>query len=139
MGERRRVVGFLALAAAVVACLLLSTAAFRTAAGLLDQSLGAKKRIVLVADSQGRIVEDVQPMTMLYLSCVAEQGGRRESSGYNLAGRAGFDSSQAPSRGGAIPPRRRRWRPRRETPRSYPDRGAYLRARRAGLPFCWAR
>jgi TldD protein len=46
---------------------------------------------VLVADSRGRIVEDLQPMTMLYLSCVAEQGGRRESSGYNVAGRAGFE------------------------------------------------
>jgi TldD protein len=46
---------------------------------------------VLVADSQGRVVEDVQPMTMLYLGCVAEQGGRRESSGYNMAGRAGFE------------------------------------------------
>jgi TldD protein len=46
---------------------------------------------VLVADSQGRIVEDVQPMTLLYVSCLAEQGGRRESGGYNVAGRTGFD------------------------------------------------
>jgi TldD protein len=46
---------------------------------------------VLVADSQGRIVEDLQPMTLLYVSCVAEQGGRREQGGYNVAGRAGFD------------------------------------------------
>jgi TldD protein len=46
---------------------------------------------VLVADSRGRIVEDVQPMTRLYVSCTAEQGGRRESSGYNVAGRAGFE------------------------------------------------
>jgi len=46
---------------------------------------------VLVADSQGRIVEDLQPMTLLYLSCTAEQGGRRESGGYNVAGRAGLE------------------------------------------------
>ncbi|MFL5272714.1 MAG: TldD/PmbA family protein [Anaeromyxobacteraceae bacterium] len=46
---------------------------------------------VLVADSQGRIVEDVQPMTLLYVSCLAEQGGRREQGGYNVAGRTGFD------------------------------------------------
>jgi TldD protein len=46
---------------------------------------------VLVADSQGRIVEDLQPMTVLYLSCVAEQGGRRESGSYNVAGRAGLE------------------------------------------------
>jgi TldD protein len=46
---------------------------------------------VLVADSSGRIVEDQQPMTMLYVSCVAEHGGRREQGGYNVAGRAGFE------------------------------------------------
>jgi TldD protein len=47
--------------------------------------------VVLVADSSGRIVEDRQPMTLLYLSVLAEQGGRREQNGYNVAGRAGFD------------------------------------------------
>jgi TldD protein len=46
---------------------------------------------VLIADSLGRIVEDVQPMTTLYVSCVAEQNGRRETNGYNVAGRRGFD------------------------------------------------
>jgi TldD protein len=46
---------------------------------------------VLLADSEGRIVEDLQPMTLLYVSCVAEQDGRREQGGYNVAGRAGFE------------------------------------------------
>jgi TldD protein len=46
---------------------------------------------ILIADSEGRIVEDRQPMTLLYLACIAEDGGRRESNGYNVAGRAGFD------------------------------------------------
>ena len=46
---------------------------------------------ILLADSEGRIVEDAQPMTLLYVSCVAEQGGKRESGGYNVAGRTGFD------------------------------------------------
>ena len=46
---------------------------------------------VLVADSNGRLVEDLQPMTTLFLSCVAEQNGRREQNSYNVAGRAGFD------------------------------------------------
>jgi TldD protein len=46
---------------------------------------------VLIADTQGRIVEDVQPMTVLYVSCVAEHGGRRETSGYNVAGRSGLE------------------------------------------------
>jgi TldD protein len=47
--------------------------------------------VVLLADSSGRIVEDHQPMTLLYLSVLAEQGGRREQNGYNVAGRAGFE------------------------------------------------
>jgi TldD protein len=46
---------------------------------------------VLIADSNGRLVEDLQPMTRLYLDCVAEQGGRRETNGYNVAARAGLD------------------------------------------------
>jgi TldD protein len=44
--------------------------------------------VVLIADSLGRITEDVQPMTSLYLGCVAEDKGKRESGGYNVAGRA---------------------------------------------------
>jgi TldD protein len=47
--------------------------------------------VVLVADSDGRIVEDAQPMTVLSLSVLAEQDGRREQNGYNVAGRAGFE------------------------------------------------
>jgi TldD protein len=46
---------------------------------------------VLIADSQGRLAFDLQPMTLLYLSCVAEQGGQRETNGYNVAGRQDFD------------------------------------------------
>ena len=46
---------------------------------------------ILIADSSGRIVEDDQPMTLLYLSILAEQHGRREQNGYNVAGRAGFE------------------------------------------------
>lgn len=43
---------------------------------------------ILVADSTGRIVVDMQPMTSLGLSCVAEQDGKREQNGYNVAARA---------------------------------------------------
>src|SRR6185436_2708299 len=46
---------------------------------------------ILLVDSDGRMVEDLQPMTSLYLSCVAEHKGRREQNGYNVAGRAGFE------------------------------------------------
>jgi TldD protein len=46
---------------------------------------------VLIADSTGRLVEDLQPMTSLYLSCVAEDKGNRQQNGYNVAGRTGVD------------------------------------------------
>jgi TldD protein len=42
---------------------------------------------VLVADSDGRIVEDLQPMTSATVTCVAEQNGRREDNYYNVAAR----------------------------------------------------
>jgi len=51
----------------------------------------AESSAILLADSRGRLVEDLQPMTLLSLSLVAEDGGRRESNGYNVAGRAGFE------------------------------------------------
>ncbi len=51
--------------------------------GFMDQG-----SVILVADSNGRIVEDAQPMTTLYLSIVAEQDGRRENNGVNRAARA---------------------------------------------------
>jgi TldD protein len=44
---------------------------------------------ILVADSTGRMVEDLQPMAMLAASVLAERGSRREQNGYNVAGRAG--------------------------------------------------
>jgi TldD protein len=46
---------------------------------------------ILMADSTGRVVEDHQPMTLLFVSVLAEQDGRREQNGYNVAGRAGFE------------------------------------------------
>lgn len=46
---------------------------------------------VLIADSAGRISEDVQPMTRVFVNCTAEQDGKRESNYYNVAGRTGFD------------------------------------------------
>jgi TldD protein len=42
---------------------------------------------VLLADSDGKIVEDLQPMTTMGLTCIAEQDGRREENYYNVAAR----------------------------------------------------
>ena len=53
--------------------------------------LRSESSSILVADSTGRLAEDRQPMTILSLSVMAEQGGRREQNGYNVAGRAGFE------------------------------------------------
>jgi TldD protein len=44
--------------------------------------------VILIADSNGRIIEDAQPMTTVGLSCVAEQDGRRENNSVNRAARA---------------------------------------------------
>jgi TldD protein len=46
---------------------------------------------ILLCDSDGRMIADLQPMTVLYLSCVAEHKGRREQNQYGVAGRAGFE------------------------------------------------
>ena len=46
---------------------------------------------VVVLDSDGRLFSDHQPMTVCYISCVAEDKGRRESNYYGLSGRAGLE------------------------------------------------
>ncbi|HVG25794.1 MAG TPA: TldD/PmbA family protein [Thermoanaerobaculia bacterium] len=57
----------------------------KVSVGYMDQG-----SVILVADSTGRIVEDAQPMTSVYLNLVAEQNGRRENNGVNRAARADF-------------------------------------------------
>jgi TldD protein len=42
---------------------------------------------ILLADSDGRIIEDLQPMAMMGITCVAEQDGRREENYHNVAAR----------------------------------------------------
>ena len=55
-------------------------------------SLRATTGYVLVASSDGRIVEDVQPMTDLGISCTAEQDGRREDNGASSGSRRGIEA-----------------------------------------------
>ncbi len=72
--------------------------------GLNEKTFAADKRVqkvsinfsdangvILVADSNGRIVEDVQPMTSIYLSVVAEQNGRKENNTVNVAARSDIE------------------------------------------------
>lgn len=46
---------------------------------------------VLIATSEGELVEDTRPMTYLFASCVAERDGRRESNAFSRSARAGFE------------------------------------------------
>ncbi|MCC6809901.1 MAG: TldD/PmbA family protein [Deltaproteobacteria bacterium] len=46
---------------------------------------------VFFVDSDGKVAFDEQPMTLLSLSCVAEQDGQREQNGYNTAARDGIE------------------------------------------------
>ncbi|MBK5254875.1 MAG: TldD/PmbA family protein [Vicinamibacteria bacterium] len=50
-------------------------------------TFGDETSAILIADSSGRVVEDIQPMTLLYLSCVAEKNGEREQNTYGVAAR----------------------------------------------------
>lgn len=54
-------------------------------------SLGSEHGAILLVDSEGRVFEDLIPMTTLYVTCTAEQKGRRETNGYNVAGRTGLE------------------------------------------------
>jgi len=42
---------------------------------------------ILIIDQQGHCHFDIQPMTSLSLSCVAEKNGKQENNGYNVAAR----------------------------------------------------
>ena len=53
--------------------------------------LGDVSKHILIAASDGRLVEDFQPMAEAYVSCVAEHEGRRESNGYGRGRRQGFE------------------------------------------------
>ena len=53
--------------------------------------MGHSTSAVLIVESSGAIHFDRLPMTRLNLSCTVEDGDQRESNGYNLAGREGFE------------------------------------------------
>jgi TldD protein len=46
---------------------------------------------ILLVDSDGRMIEDLQPMTSLSVGCVAEHNGRREDNSFYVATRRGFE------------------------------------------------
>jgi TldD protein len=46
---------------------------------------------MMMANSEGRIVFDYQPMSQIAVSCIAEKDGQREENGFNLSGRRGIE------------------------------------------------
>lgn len=46
---------------------------------------------ILLATSEGKVVNDYQPMSRIFVTCTAEQKGKREQNSYNLAGRKGIE------------------------------------------------
>ena len=53
--------------------------------------LSGRHRVVLVAGSDGTLAADVRPLVRLNVNVIAEQGGRRETSGYGGGGRFGYE------------------------------------------------
>ncbi len=54
-------------------------------------SFGNSLSYILFADSEGCLVGDLQPMVRIGVTVTAEENGRREQNGYNLASRKGFE------------------------------------------------
>ncbi|MEN9785970.1 MAG: hypothetical protein RLZZ299_1234 [Pseudomonadota bacterium] len=57
----------------------------------VETSLADSFRHVVVVRADGRLTYDYQPMTRGFVSCTAEQDGRRESASANLAQRMGLE------------------------------------------------
>jgi TldD protein len=53
-------------------------------------SLGSEYKVILVATSQGLVTGDVQPLTRLNVSCIAEEDGNRQIGSYGGGGRVEF-------------------------------------------------
>lgn len=54
-------------------------------------SLASEHKIVLIASSHGWVMGDIQPLTRLNISCIAEQNGNRQMGGYGGGGRVELD------------------------------------------------
>ena len=61
-------------------------------------SLNTEYKIVLVANSKGQMVGDVQPLSRLQVTCIAEENGNRQVGTYGGGGRVGFSFFQEHNR-----------------------------------------
>lgn len=53
-------------------------------------SLGSEYKVILVATSQGLVVGDIQPLTRLNVTCIAEEEGKRQIGSFGGGGRVEF-------------------------------------------------
>jgi TldD protein len=53
-------------------------------------SLGSEYKVILVATSQGVVVGDIQPLTRLNVTCIAEENGNRQVGSFGGGGRVEF-------------------------------------------------
>ena len=53
-------------------------------------SLGSEYKVILVATSQGLVVGDIQPLTRLNVTCIAEEEGQRQIGSFGGGGRVEF-------------------------------------------------
>jgi TldD protein len=53
-------------------------------------SLASEYKVILVASSQGLVVGDVQPLTRLNVTCIAEESGQRQVGSFGGGGRVEF-------------------------------------------------
>ena len=54
-------------------------------------SFNTEHKIVVVATSEGLVVGDIQPLSRLQVTCIAEEGGNRQIGTFGGGGRAGFE------------------------------------------------
>ncbi|GKS57857.1 TldD protein [Nitrospira sp.] len=54
-------------------------------------SINMEHKVVLVANHEGRIVGDIQPLARLQITCIAEENGNRQIGSYGGGGRIGFE------------------------------------------------
>ncbi len=54
-------------------------------------SLGSEYKVILVATSQGLVIGDIQPLTRLNVTCIAEESGNRQIGSFGGGGRVEFN------------------------------------------------
>jgi len=53
-------------------------------------SLGSEYKVILIASSQGKVIGDIQPLTRLNITCIAEENGNRQIGSFGGGGRVEF-------------------------------------------------